>query len=216
MKYNLKVDYFCDIHECGPLCFDNHIDQKEGDIAFMCPICYHIYRARVRAKQYVFLRQTSVSENYADVVVSSPELHFRIDKCPECEGRDLDLIVLDPNIADIISALNKKGYFTEYCCEGHGTCDPYIYFKNLDLYDLFSLNLPLSWYIDNLDLKENCLVIRADRSNWEAALEELQEWVDSLPDISDVYKLSDALNNLSKGIKNTADNIITAVKGIRK
>jgi hypothetical protein len=139
-----------------------------------------------------------------------------MDKCPECEGRDLDLIVLDPNIADIISALNKKGYFTEYCCEGHGTCDPYIYFKNLDLYDLFSLNLPLSWYIDIQDLKENSLVIRADETNWESALEELQEWVDSLPDISAVYKLSDALNNLSKGIKNTADNIITAVKGIRK
>lgn len=36
-----------------------------------------------------------------------------------------ELIMLDENIADIISVLNKKGYHTVSCCEGHLNVDEY-------------------------------------------------------------------------------------------
>lgn len=41
---------------------------------------------------------------------------FRKLKCEECKG---NTFYCDEWIAPTISLLNKKGYFTEYCCSGH-------------------------------------------------------------------------------------------------
>lgn len=48
----------------------------------------------------------------------------------------------DDNMAPIISILNKKGYKTAYCCEGHiGFADNYALIKNTDINFLLLLHI---------------------------------------------------------------------------
>ena len=110
--------------------------------------------------------------------------------CSFCENR-VNGIELDPNIADDISILNKKGYKTKYCCEGHISdhqyiSAPYIYFNNT--HDDIAKNLPKTW---NVDTDYDHFVIRGDINNSKKKiLEDLHKMVEKLPEVDKPKKRS--------------------------
>lgn len=68
---------------------------------------------------------------------------------------DKDLIIVDKNMASIIIKLNKLGYVTKYCCEGHFNGE-YFYEQN---------------YWDNEYLKEaksdkHCIITKENKDNF--------------------------------------------------
>lgn len=82
-----------------------------GDMTFMCPHCYNVELfngcSKTLLKPY---RKYEVKQPFIDIAIKYP--------CPEC-GRYAEQISVDPNIAVILSVLNKKGWKTLFSCEGH-------------------------------------------------------------------------------------------------
>jgi len=62
---------------------------------------------------------------------------------------------VDEDIAETISILNKKGYYTKYCCSGH-VKDPRLYelynIKNSDEFELKNLGYIVNQKKDNYDI----------------------------------------------------------------
>lgn len=95
------------------------------------------------------------------------------------------LVEIDDNIFDDIIMLNKKGYKTIYCCEGHREntlFDMYIMFGE----DMSKYNIPLP-----LKLDRNKHIVRfkkwSDKATdleIENARRTLKKWVTELPDKS--------------------------------
>ena len=96
---------------------------------------------------------------------------------------------LDPNIAEAIRILNKKGYKTDFSCESHkkygGDSPAYICFELEGRWAykyIIGYDLPFGWYIDLKELKENRrLVIKADYNDSKDYLFDLLKWAESLP-----------------------------------
>ena len=117
--------------------------------------------------------------------------------CPNCMNT-LDLCIctlfppyylihIDKNIQEHIRILNKKGYRTMYCCEGHNAgSNTYITFS----FDYFSdIGTPKGFkydkkrrtisYVYSMKLKEETIKkIKTEK------LAELLEWIKSLPEIN--------------------------------
>ena len=86
--------------------------------------------------------------------------------CPKCNtlyedkmickcGELIHFIRIDKNIADIILELNKKGYKTSQCCEGHiedGYFHPYIYFSYLFDVNVYGMARQISEVIESENL----------------------------------------------------------------
>lgn len=154
-----------------------------GTIAFMCPICYNIIY--INGKYDYKVTVPFIDEFNFDTIFNF--------KCPCCENI-VKGIELDPNIAKDISRLNKKGYITKFCCEGHiskkedrGSSDPYIFFENG--IKISEDILPKSWYIDNniYDENDNKLdrfIIRGNIKHYskKQILNDLTEMINILPD----------------------------------
>ena len=147
---------------------------KSGTIAYMCPHCYNIIY--MNGKTYSSISSSNIDDFYLNI-----NLTFM---CPFCENRVVG-IELDPNIAEDISILNKKGYTTKYCCEGHISdhqyiSAPYIYFNNT--HDDITKNLPKTW---NVDTEYDHFVIRGDINNSKKKiLEDLHKMVEELQEVS--------------------------------
>lgn len=119
-----------------------------------------------------------------------------------------DIAIIDKSMLPIVSTLNKKGYRTNFCCEGHAHDDglelPYISFKDSVPASIF-MNLPGLWRVDiDADIQcfkrlcnnEGPVIYHNDGHdfpdisdedsvailNWDE--EALKKWADDLPDIS--------------------------------
>ena len=97
------------------------------------------------------------------------------------------MIILDGNIAKTISILNKKGYTTKFCCEGHKEYAGYIYFSNNVFPYIEKMNVPDSWYIDTKNLSKNKFVIRAKNNiGINKRINDIENWAENLPNITDL------------------------------
>lgn len=126
---------------------------ESGKIALMCPECFHMIEADINYTKSIYL-----DDKVPDLFASNSYY----GECPECHTSN-EFIQIDINMAQIINILNRKGYYTAYCCEGHlepaddcsgnieFTC-PYVYFYIWEItYDLRAFQLPDTWFIDDLD-----------------------------------------------------------------
>jgi hypothetical protein len=124
-----------------------HHSKVKGTLAYMCPAC----------KEITYL-EGSYSFNLKNVNKPENSVHAKIVvklTCDNC-GHIINNATgaLDPNIAPVISELNKKGYYTLESCEGHQYDDekssqPYIWFTSDKIEKAIKNNpLPEGFYID--------------------------------------------------------------------
>lgn len=123
--------------------------------------------------------------------------------CKICGGC---LVEVDENFIEPIIMLNKKGYYTKFCCSGHPNgniyAGAYISFEDGSILPY----LPIGYMYDkdiftNIDFSEhnnNGLTIRCEFGNKDNLIElqkeillsaiNILDWAKSLPDISEEYE----------------------------
>ena len=158
-------------------------EHKYGYIGLMCPYCFDFII------RFINFNTTLSIENEEPTDTSDIEMdiynhlgyHKRI--CNTCNKMEVSMIPIDPNIADCISTLNKKGYLTKFCCEGHGDnhTTGYILFKGKDIIKHLH-SLPLTWNFDYAWILNYDMVrIASEASNYVESILDLREWVNELP-----------------------------------
>lgn len=168
-----------------------------GVVGLMCQNCNNVIYRRlyVTIKSSIEDDKEHSNDNLKDNQYIYANLPFSIKKsiCENCKCKDVNMIQLDPNIAETISVLNKKGYSTKFCCEGHGYGGAYVYFNNDEImkkmFDTIFNTLPSSWYLDLNNFKESKIIIRSDENEYPNNILELNEWADSLPDVISSQKI---------------------------
>lgn len=162
--------------------YDNYI----GRLALMCPYCYETHMIDIN-KKLKMKYHVKYNDNYE--IFASTKFN---GICKYCHN-PVDFIEIDGNIAKTIKILNRKGYNTKFCCEGHdkikhkkdGISLAYIYFDNGTTYLEFIKNfLPDSWYIDQGELNDGKFIIRAKRN------------IPLKKRIHDIQKMAEKLDNL--------------------
>ena len=182
-------------------------DIEIGYTALMCPHCFDII------KVYADNRKCIQKPIDVDLILMSNSYFC---ECPKC-GEQADFIELDINMAQIISTLNTKGYYTAYSCEGHLDLNEdlfirsYIYFYLNDDKDILDKHpLPNGWFIDDdydpanvfcihntpndikdfKDMDEYRKYIKEIESIWDKKqlLEDIYKWACGLPDRDTKYK----------------------------
>lgn len=144
--------------------------KRDREVALMCPKCFNL----IHCNQKVYLH-AEVKGIEDDVDLLSRTV-YRID-CPICKVR-ADQIELDVGIAEQVSHLNKKGYKTNYCCEGHGSGNTYISFETYK-----PTNVPEGWIVR--EYAPNVLERKTIGNEGKIEeIERLSDWVSNLKDIS--------------------------------
>lgn len=185
----------------------NHI--RKAIYGLMCPICYNVIYRSISISQSAYV-ETIVDENHTepddcDVTNYVSDPTYYLNKCKSCLVKDIKLIPLDFHIAEAISIFNKKGFETEYSCEGHDNidmeerCDGYVMFKNSRILDYIHLLSP-TWYIDHdsdtamqkLNHRlygghAHITIIRASFDDYAESLSDLLDFAKSLPAITTTY-----------------------------
>ena len=158
-------------------------EKVKGTLSLMCPWCYEVYDVNVD----IDIKASMETSDRFDIE-SFVKTLYHTDKCINC-NHARELITLDPNLADIISILNKKGFYTKFCCEDHKDNNGilgYIYFQDMKILDYEHL-LPDSVYVDLNDLRDHLAIIRWEYCNKTEALIGLLQFVEQLPNLSDDF-----------------------------
>lgn len=155
---------------------------KYGHHGLMCPECYMIYEVIIG--ENINSKCTLHHKYKGDIIDIDilPRVDF-LTVCKYCKT-DVKLIEVDYNIAYSISLLNRKGYLTTFCCEGHKSSyeysDGYISFKDNSILEYIDY-LPDSWYIDLQNLREGKYIIRTDVFDKSQAMTDLFSFCKGLP-----------------------------------
>ena len=140
-----------------------------GDMGLICPNCL----------------EATIYEG--SVSIHRKPVHVQV-LCPKCGHKFSThaFNIIDPNIVNTIAILNRKGYKTKACCEGHVSFyygekvsnDAYVYLDNVEDVNIIEDHpLPQPWYIDKEDLAKDIFVIRCNEEN---KVHLLESWAKSL------------------------------------
>ena len=168
---------------------------ESGNIGIMCPCCNYCDIIQINTTALTNMRYFKDKDTCEYSVGIQPSIHAL--ECPDCGRYNLEMIQIDPSIVNIISILNRKGYYTAFCCEGHPDewddeekayiqVNPYILFNDRTILEYID-TLPLSWYLDYDQFMTSepayrmrpC--IRSEYCQQDEAIVELTKWVLSLP-----------------------------------
>lgn len=149
----------------------------KGEAFYLCPKCNQLYKVTgiktVPIYQFVYTDEANKQIGYYDA-----DFHIW---CRCGSPWKNELVSIDPDIAREIVLLNRKGYKTHFCCEGHFSDD-----DCPDFYIVFSVDRILckqtienirnilsdDWVIRReiihaIDTRKTCrLVLRVDMKNW--------------------------------------------------
>lgn len=158
--------------------------QLSGEHALICEECFNIlsytYRVNILAPLDYY---------------GEDHLEFSIGiTCPHC-GKKMYHFDVDANIANLVSILNKRGYYTQYSCEGHSHCKydssapeegktrehPYYLFNYSNPYVFIRGNKKLSKTFYNLILKYK----------WDIEVVNKECKTPNNPDAPDYYAIND-------------------------
>lgn len=174
-------------------------------LKLMCPRCYSLYETEV-----CIYKSISINSESKYIIVGNHSEYTYNGMCINCKS-PVQYIPVDYNIGDIISILNKKGYRTKFCCEGHRLDDcGYILFEdtkyNKNILE-YAKMLPEEFFIDIKEYKGHVNNIVKDEDEYAIITKEnryiirweflnvynpkyifntLKDWVDALPCIHDV------------------------------
>lgn len=182
-NYKRDMDDLIHAHHTREKGNDNSMTvHSYGTLALMCPHCYSISKHHITIDGRVSITvDHTIKHNILPWMYCS---YMDERECMQCGEYANKLIELDPNIADTISILNRKGFYTKFCCEGHGddtqNC-PYIYFQNKYLMDCYAHTIPITWYVDISDIRNGNFIIRSESANYEECLLDIYEWAKGLP-----------------------------------
>ena len=182
LKYTDKTQIIKSKDKNNP-CKLSRVKREFSHMGFMCGNCYNYNIIKWQFKISTLICDNSlINETYASDLL--PSIKYE-DGCPDC-GKYSALIEIDPNIVETISILNKKKYYTKFCCEGHeNKSNPYIYFDNNVKYipgfiESLMYDLPITWYLDTEDLKRGNIIIRSDYCNHDEAMLDILNWARNL------------------------------------
>lgn len=96
----------------------------KGEAYYLCPKCNKLYKITGITKPIPIYDFISVDQNGETPGYYDADF---VMKCACDPSWETDLVNIDPNIAREIVILNRKGYKTYFCCEGHGMKDPDFY-----------------------------------------------------------------------------------------
>ena len=177
-----------------------YVETKKNHIGFFCQHCYH---------PWIMKYKSSVNLAYIDDVPNnldySPTVFENfILRCPKCGKVNKFNSFLDPNITETLALLNRKGWQTNFSCEGHPgeSVDyvinndtgigkevtehvslPYIWFyPSINRNVVEYIPLPKPWYLDK---NEDEFIIRCDTIDMaKERLHSLYLWADALPNLN--------------------------------
>lgn len=179
--------------------------KASGTIAFMCPKCYNVELFEGKIGCVLTPKRKLKKKDIYEYLMLDMSISY---KCTSCEEY-AEQIFLDPNIAIAISILNKKGFYTVFCCEGHHETtietkdkrlsqeNPYIYFKDDTILSYISGDFPLpkTWFVDN---KEPGMTIIRSKNSKENRIEDINIWVGMLPMLTNNHSITKLDNSLDK------------------
>ena len=167
--------------------------------SFMCKSCYNTLELNSDVFADVgFTNPENIPEHIKHCVSYSVEFHLT---CPYCSN---NMVHVDSGILKIVSMLNKKGYYTNQCGEGHRSNPDvpfgkaYIHFSHSS----FALpNIPEGFSVDRKT--GTVLATHAPETEEEKkiCIDNLGKWAKSLPSI--------ALDNLDECIDDVYNRIAT-------
>lgn len=155
---------------------------KNGKIGILTGMCTKCYRLRRFKTEFL--------------PVDHEEIPWRIKGTKPCECGNNRFVTLDDHIAETISLLNRKGYLTYFCCEGHPVKDGvspeehagYVFFQENITEVLSKHPLPESWYLetehlrnekfDNRTIRET--IPKEGRYSTKKRIDDLYKWAVSL------------------------------------
>lgn len=94
---------------------NRHIIKHSGHMGILCPKCYAGTVLQGHLKYNVAPAEKA---KYGDELSLFVKPKIAIT-CPECGKMVFVDSFIDPNILPILTTLNRKGYLTEFSCEGH-------------------------------------------------------------------------------------------------
>lgn len=133
-------------------------------VRYLCPNCFEDTNIVIANDPTVLFNEIEdiiVDDNKASDIEGITDLYLTINGTCKCCGYSGTFIDIDSGMVEIIQELNKKGYMTTFCCEGHIKDEfnydkAYVYFNvySDDVDDIFYNNRILlifpsqSWIIN--------------------------------------------------------------------
>ena len=175
-----------------------------GYLGFYCPKCFHPFLVHARI---------NIDLDYENSFINDEENNINfctnyIITCPKCGQSSAYDHYLDPAITPNIALLNKKGYETLFCCQGHNhqrdysnndEWGPIESFVNYGAYIMFCKEvnmkdvikkypLPTIWKLDNDSYMYDGTIIRCDDNHDDLMqrMVSLWDWINTLPDMNDI------------------------------
>lgn len=187
----------------------HQIVKAQDYLGVLCPECFHpiVYRAHVQLNiQHIDKMETSSVELIESYKIT----------CPDCGNVFIwEGMLMDPNIAPILSILNKKGWFTIESCEGNKlydkpendlTLDAYIWFKHPKQKAILD-HIPLQgkWYLDQDHPDDFIIRCPSAGTTIRERMAWIRRWAKALPEIFDDYVTSEMIDSIDLSVLNEPD-----------
>jgi hypothetical protein len=188
---------------------------QDGYVYLMCPECGHMTKCIISSSTIIDSKSSiSKQDMLIDTTFSG--------ECKKCSAY-VTFDEIDANIAKTIKILNRKGYRTEYCCEGHiesdaydgrvGFAPPYIFFSHYEYTKVLKLYpLPETWVLcitedkefiirDKTYLLTQNIPLYNDQGDVlkecvDATLDDIKEKWDKAKSLEDIYNWAKSLPNI--------------------